>query len=347
MSIKFYINGIGCISPQELNTRLPVPIFTEATEPKRKCIEPDYKNWMPAMQLRRMSKVVKMGVTSAKIALQDAQITTPDLITTGTAYGCLADTELFLQKMISQQETLLTPTSFIQSTHNTVSGQIALMVACHGHNFTYVHRGHSFESSLQETIMWLHENPTLQILSGGVDELTNDSFEVMARFGTYKKDNKLNETHTDGTIAGEGSAMFIISTIPQAHSYCEIVDMHLCFEPNIESELISFLTKNNLSTSEIDTCFIGTNGDQRYDEIIFNNMSSLTNTQFIEFKKWCGEYPTSGSFAMALASMLIAQKHIPESLIMNTTLETNIPQNVLIYNHYKNQFHSFILLRAI
>ena len=50
---------------------------------------------------------------------------------------------------------ILTPTSFIQSTHNTVGGQIALGLECKGYNFTYVHASISFESALLDAQLQL------------------------------------------------------------------------------------------------------------------------------------------------------------------------------------------------
>ena len=310
-------------------------------------IEPDHKDLLPPIQLRRMSKVVKLGVASAKNALLDAGIVNPDTIIMGTGYGCLADTEAFLQKMITQNETLLTPTSFIQSTHNTVSGQVALMLTCHGHNFTYVQRGLSFEFALQESMMWLAENEHLNILTGGIDEMTNHSFEIISRFGAYKSDTELSKADSKGSIAGEGSNIFIVSTKKSESTYAEIVDLKIGHLKNIEQELLEFLHSNHLHFDDIDTCLIGTNEDVRYDSIIKQNMKALTNAIFIEFKKWCGEYPTATSFALALASNLCYTKTIPDCLLGEHLRKDHAPKNVLIYNHYKNQTHSFILVRAL
>src|SRR4029079_11207934 len=89
------------------------------------CVEPDYKTIIDIKLIRRMSRIIKMGVAAGIECLNEAGISVPDAITTGTAYGCLEDTGVFLSKMVEQNEELLTPTSFIQSTHNTVGAQIA------------------------------------------------------------------------------------------------------------------------------------------------------------------------------------------------------------------------------
>jgi 3-oxoacyl-[acyl-carrier-protein] synthase II len=341
-----YINGIGSISAQRFESQKGFLSLDFFEGNKLTCQEPDYKELIPPMQLRRMTKVVRMGIASAKSALNEAGLERPDIITTGTAYGCLADTELFLSKLLTQEESMLTPTAFIQSTHNTVSGQIALNVACHGHNFTYVHRGHSFETSLQESLMWLAENPALSILTGGVDELTQHSFDIISRFGTYKTATSTFDEKTEGTIAGEGSSMFVLSTQKQASTYAELVDVCLCKSVDIPSQLNQFLSQQHLSADQIDLCLVGVNGDTRYDSTILNNVSVIGHSKMATFKKWCGEFPTSGSFALAMALSCIRQNYCPSSAMLQGD-ELASPKTVLIYNHYKNQYHSFILLRAI
>lgn len=349
--MRIFINGIGSVSALQFNPSSGEYQFESLSGNRWLCHEPDYTNMVPAMQLRRMSKVVRIGVWSAKQALKDADLERSDMITLGTAYGCLADTENFLGKLLTQEETMLTPTAFIQSTHNTVSGQIALMTQCYGHNFTFVHRGHSFETSLQESIMWLHEqhsNTGFSVLTGGIDELTNDSFRIINRFGTYKKEDESVESNTDGCIAGEGSNMFILSQQQQDNSYAELLDVYLCKGENIPEELTDFLKTNQLNPEDVDTCLIGFNGDVRYDIPIRLNVASLHHAQFVPFKKWSGEYPTSNAFAMTLACSFLKHGKIPGEFISGEQKkESMAPQIVLIYNHYKNQFHSFILLKKI
>src|SRR5687768_8719189 len=75
------------------------------------CKEPDYTSYIPPMQLRRMSKAVRMGIGASKIALEKAAIEKPGALSVGTALGCLQDTETFLSKMVEQQEQMLTPTA--------------------------------------------------------------------------------------------------------------------------------------------------------------------------------------------------------------------------------------------
>ena len=158
--------------------------------------------------------------------LQEAGVQIPGAIITGTAYGCLEDTGIFLSKMVSQQEEMLSPTAFIQSTHNTVGAQIALALQCHHYNNTFVHRGFSFESALLDSIMLLEENEAPDVLVGGLDEITDTSHRILSRMGLYKRNppagTAIFSSGSKGCIAGEGAAFFLLAKEPSSHDYAEL-----------------------------------------------------------------------------------------------------------------------------
>src|SRR5215475_8165928 len=122
-----YIQSTGIVSPQpSFDQLLNEPVIY--TSNRLTCIEQDYSKIVDPKLIRRMSRIIKMGVAAGIECLNEAGNKSPDAIITGTAFGCLADTESFLGKMVENKEELLTPTAFIQSTHNTVGAQIALML---------------------------------------------------------------------------------------------------------------------------------------------------------------------------------------------------------------------------
>ncbi len=92
--MKVYINGIGNISPQQTWDNSKFLEELEFSEDNRLlCVEPVYKEYISPIRLRRMSRVIKQGITSALIALKDAEVENPGAIITGTGWGCLVDTE--------------------------------------------------------------------------------------------------------------------------------------------------------------------------------------------------------------------------------------------------------------
>src|SRR5690554_1883623 len=169
---KVYINSVASISPQKtFDNSVFLEEITEYNDNVITAFDPDYKQYIAPAAARRMAKGIKMGVVASKIAMDEADIETVDAIITGTGMGCMIDSEKFVSAILDNNEQYLTPTSFIQSTHNTVAGQIALGIGCKGYNFTYVHSAISFESALFDAKMQLENGEAKQTLVGGVEEL--------------------------------------------------------------------------------------------------------------------------------------------------------------------------------
>lgn len=286
---KMYINSFCSISPAGVLT--PDTVWSsleKANGPVAYCQEPDYKDIIPPMQLRRMTKPVRTGVAAAKICMQNIPEQMPASIHVGTAYGMLQDSENFLQKMIVQEEQMLNPTAFIQSTHNTVAGQIALSMGCLAHNMTFVHKAHSFESALLDAELMPDQED--DILAGAVDECTATSYAVLERFGVYNDQN----------IAGEGATFFLLSGEKKEYSIARLraFDMFIADSTALASEQITaFCQQHQLTISVADLVLTGIQ-DGFIPEAFKANKG-------IDFKQYCGEFPTAAAFAVAMACLHI------------------------------------------
>jgi 3-oxoacyl-(acyl-carrier-protein) synthase len=254
--------------------------------------------------------------------------------------------------MIDYNEELLTPTAFIQSTHNTVGAQIALLLQCHHYNNTFVHNGFSFESALLDAILLLKENGMQHVLAGGVDEITNTSFEILSRFGLYKKNIAADLYHNKdkGTIAGEGAFFFLLSNLASEKNMATLQAVDFFYQPEntntVQQKIITFLSAQHLKTEDIDVVITGRNGDIKNDAVY----DAVEPTVFagktvVSFKHLCGEYPTAGSFALWMAALMIKDGKLPQALSAQDTGNKKI-KTVLVYNHYLNEHHSLFLLTA-
>src|SRR5665213_1931251 len=235
--MKQYIRSSACISPQK--TFSQVNFLTEVIEyngTRLRAIEPDYTEFIDPKLIRRMSHIIKMGLAASQECLNEGNTNMPGAIITGTAYGSLGDTVSFLTRLIELNEEMLPPTAFIQSTHNTVAAQIALMLKCHQYNNTFVHKGISFESALLDAIMLLKENEADNILVGGTDEMSDASFTILSRLGLYKRwpvsNLSLFTTHSKGTISGEGSVFFLLTDKPSADNLAKLCGVQTFYKPN-------------------------------------------------------------------------------------------------------------------
>jgi 3-oxoacyl-[acyl-carrier-protein] synthase II len=284
--------------------------------------------------------------------LQEAGVKSPDAIVTGTAYGCLEDTGLFLTKMVEFNEELLTPTAFIQSTHNTIGAQIGLMLQCNNYNNAFVHRGFSFESALLDGMLLLKEKEAENVLVGAIDEITNISHTILNRMGLYKQglvsNLELFKTKSKGTIAGEGSSFFLLANEPSATDYAKLDGLKTFYKPGgikeIEDQIVSFLSDHSITFNDIDMVIAGKNGDEKSDEIFDQLQKSIfSKNNTIDYKNLCGEYPTASSFALWMAVNIIKSGTVPAALGES---KGNTIKRVLIYNHYQNIHHSLLLISA-
>ena len=349
-----YIKEASAISPQNTfgTAGFPEEAIGYTDVNMLRCVEPVYRDFIDPMVARRMSRIVKMGVCCAMKCLRDSGTEVPDGIIAGTGLGCLEDTEKFLGSIYANEEKLLNPTPFIQSTHNTVAGAIALAIKCHNYNATYTHRGFSFESAFEDAKLQLADNPKLKILAGGFDEITPGSYEITRRMGLWKNHpvSNLALAHygTRGSLPGEGVAFFMLGGERSAGDWAAVRSIETFYKPNgqtgMEERVSEFLASCGLKTGKPDLIIYGKNGDvtgDRYYDHLINGL--MKGIPYVSYKHLCGEYDTSSSFALWLAALMIREQRIPAYLETGKNIPAAL-NHVLIYNHLRGVNHSLYFL---
>lgn len=350
--MALYINGIGCISPQHtFDNTVFLPEVKEYATNRLACVDADYSKFFDAGSIRRMGRLMKYGTAAGLIALRDAAIETPGAISTGTALGLPEVSQKFLRSLIEVEETIVSPTTFIQSTHNTVSSNIALVCKCFSHNNTFSHKGFSFESALTDAQLLVLENMD-NILVGAYDEVSDYKYAAMKKTNELRSEPCSNldiygEKNT-GIIAGEGAAFFVLAKEKNANTYGTFVGNKTLYKPESSEELrnyiLSFLEENNSSLGEVDIVISGISGAKDVDDTRIELNKSLFTTQTIlAYKHLCGEYMTSSAFAFWLASKVMKTQQIPDAVILEN--RKRAPKTILLYNSHKHN-HSLMLFRA-
>lgn len=355
--MKIYINALSNISPQ--------PTFEDGAGIWQKaishqgirleCVHPEYKEFFKSLQLRRMSKMIRMGLTTALECIKKSGVQSPGAIVVGTGLGCMAETEKFLHLLLDRQEQMLNPSPFIFSTHNTIAAQIAIAIKCHAYNATYSNKGFSFENALHDAMMLLREGRADNVLVGGIDEITEEIFAIRAKMGIWKREpvktTSLYDDKTQGTIAGEGSAFFMLGNEGSTNCLAVLSSLAMLWDPDkpeeVSEALTSFLADNGIQRHEIDLVITGDNGDPAgdnyYEHVREGILKGIDN---LKFKHLCGEYYTSGAFGLWLASMIIKKQEVPPGM-KGGNRYSGPYNNVLLYNHYGGQYHSFYLLTNV
>jgi len=228
-----------------------------------------------------------------------------DGIITGTGWGCLSDTEKFLISILENNERMLNPTSFIQSTSNTIGAQVALLKEEKSYNNTFVHGGTSFEASLLDAYLKLQEENSTKILVGGFDEMIPTKKHLLERMGVWRS-----------ATPGEGAHFFLLSSMLKKSSIAELISVKTFpkeFVVKSVDDINQFLSIYGLNYNDIDRVLCGAN--------YMNEILKDKNVTIVNFKELCGEYPTASAFALWLTcEILISEKGVNRILIINKHL---------------------------
>lgn len=349
---KCYINGMACISAQEtFDTVFPGEYFINNDKNVLAAALVDYKEFIAPAAGRRMARGVKNGIAAAARALHQCGAQ-PDAIITGTGIGCSIDSEKFLQAVIDNNEQFLTPTSFIQSTHNTVGAQIALGLGCKAYNFTYVNGAVSFESALVDAMLQIEEGEATNVLTGGIEENSVKTIEFYELSGIIKDKNeaeyKVLDSATTGVVLSEGAVFFVVSDTRQDSSYAELCDVSIyntLEEDEVTGRLAEFLSANGITISDIDAVILGYNGDVDFDGF-YRNLAGeyFKDTEQLYYKHLSGEFNTASAFGLWMAANILKAQQVPDVMRVNS-VKAKKHDTVLLYNQYRGKDHSFTLLR--
>lgn len=350
---RYYVNGSGIISPQ---LTFDGQQFLETVQQYHTnvltCVTPDFKAYINPIQLRRLSLMLRIGLSAATICMRNSKIPKIDGVIVGTGYGFLVDTAKFLEEVLGQEEKHVAPTHFMQSTYNAIAGLVALSIKCMGYNNTHVNKGFAFETALHDAMMQLNENDSLNFLIGTFDESDPIQYVINSRARHYKKEfiSNLNlfDSTTEGTIQGEGSAFFSLSAVPTETTSCSLLDLRMVFKPETDDELNNSVTElllaNELSIDDIDVIVSGVSGDVVHDKLINAVCEKLNAITQVRFKHLCGEYCTASSFAFWLGTSILKNQIVPMSVMSNSKNASSSIKRVLILNQYMGRNYTMMVL---
>ena len=173
-------NSISNIQHSTFNTNVKEVARIEITSEDELA---EIRDYVKPLEARRMGKIMKSSLLSSLKALKEAGVEQPDAIITGTALGCLENSELLLRQLTEEGEVTLKPTYFMQSTHNTISSNIAIRLGCHGYNITYTQDDDSLKWALRDAELLLQSGKVRTVLVGCHDETTSMYRDLLHRIG--------------------------------------------------------------------------------------------------------------------------------------------------------------------
>ena len=304
-------------------------------------IDPSYKDYISPIEARRMGKILKRAVATSKEALKTSGLDTVDAIITGTGYGCIENTEFFLDALSTEGEQLLKPTYFMQSTHNTISSLVAIQTKNHGYNVTYAHKGISFDSALQDAWLQFRLNKINSALVGGHDEMTETFYHILKKGGVMGKDDER---------CGEAAVSVILGR-KNDNALCKLTGFKMLHQPAINTlidALAKMLQSAGKSLADVDFILTGISGDQSRDEAYRQETKILFGDKpLLKYKYLFGESFTSSGIGLYVAAQCLKVGHVPASLFVDEKEITDKqPKCILLYNISDGKNCSLTLLEA-
>ncbi len=339
-----YINDFLCIAPQKTyNLNGPALPLIKHTGNTYQAQEPDYLSLIPAAVLRRMAKYTRMGVGTALPLLKKHPET--EAIIIGTANGGVDDTMQFLIQIEQYDEGTLTPTNFVKSTPNALSGALSMMCNNYGYNTTHVHEGLAFENALLDASMYMENHKKAKVLIGAAEEISQWNYNINARRSFYKSETTDSENlinaQTQGSVCGEGAVMFIVS-LQKLNAVAKIEGTSSIMSKDV-NDVLSTAQKLIPDDTPVDAIMAGFSGDIRYNhyyDLLYDKLGKQSG--LFSFKNLCGDYPTVSSFALWLSACILNGYDYPEAICLKRS--TKDLRRILIYNNYQGFMHGFILL---
>lgn len=329
MSNRCFVNSLSQVSCQKplCDEWLESPYVYD--EQYMRAQEPDTKGFIPPSEARRLSKILKRTVCTAITALNNSEIKQPQAIITGTGAGCMENTEKFLIDLSKFGENCLKPTLFMQSTHNTMSSLIAIILKCHGYNNTYSHKGISFESALLDAFV--------QIRSGVISNALVGSHDEVSPFMNLV----LRHTHPEYGFISEISMSSVLTATHSEKNIAEIRDVRLFYKPSVK-EISSYLDP------QVDELLmLGVNGVALNDEPYQQLLDSLSySPTILQYKNIFGENYSASAIGFYVASKIIEKQSVPDFLRLENGKDNYIrPKYITILNHSDSNMWSLIRLK--
>jgi 3-oxoacyl-[acyl-carrier-protein] synthase II len=261
-------------------------------------IAPNYKDYVSPVALRRLSSILRMGIAAAKEC--ENKVGQPfDAISVGTALGCLTDTEKFLKVINSVEGDILSPTAFIQSTHNTIAGQISLDMGNHSYNMTHTQNNVSFEMALIDGMLCCSED-SKNVLVGAADE-------AIDFLNLLKPAILPQEAHLTS-----GATFLVLQPNKNANSIAIKDCSAIKTKRSLHEEIETFLTDNNISKNDIHK--------------VFSNNDELNNqfSDHVNFSEFTGLHYSSSAFGTHMAHDWLLKNANKNVLVVNSGCNENI-----------------------
>ena len=321
------------------------PIMYEV--PFTRSMDPSFKEYVSPIEARRMGRILKRALATSKEALKAADCDTVDAIMTGTGFGCIENTEFFLDALSNEGEQLLKPTYFMQSTHNTISSLVAIQTKNYNYNATYAHKGISFESALHDAWLQFRLGKINSALVGCHDEMTETFHSIMKKGGVMGEDDERCSEVAVSVVLSNG-----VSALRQAQEFqplCRLTGLKMLHQPTMNDlmdAVTTILQSAERSLADVYYILTGISGNHKSDESYLAETKTLFGDKpLLKYKHLFGENFTASGLGFYVAVQCLKASKVPAHLLVNANEATDKqPGCILLFNRSDGKDYTLTLL---
>ena len=305
-----------------------------------KAQNPSFRDYMAANETRRMGNIMKRALVTTLKLLGETGIEHPDAIITGTCLGSLDYTEHFLDSIVENDEQAVSPTYFMQSTHNTVGSALAIYTKTHGYNTTYSHSGTSFDLTLLDAWMQMQLGKISTALVGGHDEMTEQFFGLLQKVGFVG---------VEGMVpCGEVAMSMMLNTHDDVDHLCELAGLRISFRPSpekLQQQLDDMLAEAGMTLADLSAVMTGVNGHPENDGLYHDTVQALfPGKPLLHYKHLFGENYAVSGLGLYACAQLLKKNEIPSFLYVSDQRVEHL-KSILLLNQTREGDVSMILLK--
>ena len=322
--------------------------------PFTRSIDPSFKEYISPIEARRMGRILKRALATSKEALKEAGYDTVDAIMTGTGFGCIENTEFFLDALSNEGEQLLKPTYFMQSTHNTISSLVAIQTKNYNYNASYAHKGISFESALHDAWLQFNLGKIDSAMVGCHDEMTETFHSIMKKGGVMGQDDER---------CGEVAVSVVLSrhceevrrSNPESNlltkPLCRLTGLKMLHEPTMNDlmdAVTTMLQSAQKSLADVDYVLTGISGNHQSDAAYLAEARTLFGDKpLLKYKHLFGENFTASGLGFYVAAQCLKASRVPAHLFVNAD-EANDkqPACLLLFNRSDGKDYTLTLIET-
>ena len=344
-------NDIFILSAKQISMQQPLseewmdtPIKYDV--PFTRSIDPGFKEYVSPIEARRMGRILKRALATSKEALKEAGCDTVDAIMTGTGFGCIENTEFFLDALSNEGEQLLKPTYFMQSTHNTISSLVAIQTKNYNYNATYAHKGISFESALHDAWLQFRLGKIGSAMVGCHDEMTETFYRIMKKGGVMGQDDER---------CGEVAVSVVLSrhceerSNPETKPLCCLTGLKMLHLPTMNDlmdAVTTMLQSAERSLADVDYILTGISGNHENDKAYLAETKTLFGDKpLLKYKHLFGENFTASGLGFYVAAQCLKMGYVPAECFVDANLVSDKrPICLLLFNRSDGNDYTMVLL---